>query len=52
MVVIVSPDDAAEVSNRLEQAGEMVFRVGRIDEGPRGCTVEGPDGKWTATHNA
>ena len=35
-----------------ERAGETVFRIGRIEEGQRGCTVHGPDGSWSATHNA
>ena len=52
MVAIVAASDADEVRTRLEGAGETVFEVGRIEDGPRGCTVEGPDGAWTATHNA
>ncbi|HEX6410179.1 MAG TPA: phosphoribosylformylglycinamidine cyclo-ligase [Sphingomicrobium sp.] len=52
MVAIVGASDAGDVHSRLEGAGETVFEVGRIEEGPRGCTVEGPQGAWTATHNA
>jgi phosphoribosylformylglycinamidine cyclo-ligase len=52
MVAIVSASEADDVGTQLEGAGETVFRIGRVEEGPRGCTVEGPDGAWTATHNA
>jgi len=58
MAVIVSPDKADDVSNALEGAGETVFEIGRIDKGPRGCTVSGRAGSWnsprdwSATHNA
>jgi phosphoribosylformylglycinamidine cyclo-ligase len=52
MAVIVSAADADQVAGELEGAGETVHRIGRIEEGPRGCTVTGPNGTWTATHNA
>ena len=52
MVAIVGASDAGDVRTRLEGAGETVFEIGRIEEGPRGCTVNGPHGAWTATHNA
>ena len=52
MVAIVGTSDAGDVRTRLEGAGETVFEIGRIEEGPRGCTVNGPNGAWTATHNA
>jgi len=58
MAVIVSPDAATEVASLLEGAGESAFAVGRIEEGPRGCTVCGQAGtwnaqkEWSATHNA
>jgi phosphoribosylformylglycinamidine cyclo-ligase len=58
MAVIVSADSASDVSRALEGAGETVFEIGRVEEGPRGCTVGGPSGTWTssadwsATHNA
>jgi phosphoribosylformylglycinamidine cyclo-ligase len=58
MVVIVAPEAAAEVMNRLEGAGERAFEIGRIEEGARGCTVRGQVGTWnspedwSATHNA
>jgi len=52
MVVVVSEALAREVATALEGAGETVSRIGRIEAGPRGCTVNGPEGSWTATHNA
>jgi phosphoribosylformylglycinamidine cyclo-ligase len=50
MTVIVTPDQANGVVNALEAASETVFEIGRIEEGPRGCTVRGEG--WSATHNA
>jgi len=52
MIVVVAASEADGVTALLEQAGETVSRIGRIDEGPRGCTVNGPEDSWTATHNA
>ncbi|HKP24447.1 MAG TPA: phosphoribosylformylglycinamidine cyclo-ligase [Dongiaceae bacterium] len=58
MIAIVSASEADQVSNTLEGAVETVFEIGRIEEGPRGCTVSGPAGSWnasddwSATHNA
>jgi phosphoribosylformylglycinamidine cyclo-ligase len=52
MVVVVGSGEAQSVTAALEAAGETVFRIGQIGEGPRGCTVNGPDDSWTATHNA
>jgi len=57
MVAAVRASDVAEVKAALEAAGETVFRVGGIAEGPRGCTVKGSQGTWSArsdwsaTHN-
>ena len=57
MALVVREADAAAVTEAAEQAGETVFRIGRIDEGTRGCTVSGSAGNWsaradwTATHN-
>jgi phosphoribosylformylglycinamidine cyclo-ligase len=57
MAVLVSPDDANIVAQKLEDAGETLFRIGRIEAGPKGCTVAGPAGSWStprdwsATHN-
>ena len=56
MVAAVRADDVADVTAALEAAGETVFRVGGIAEGPRGCTVKGSQGiwgakgDWSATH--
>jgi phosphoribosylformylglycinamidine cyclo-ligase len=52
MVVVVGSGQAENVTAALETAGETVFRIGQIEEGPRGCTVNGPGDSWTATHNA
>jgi phosphoribosylformylglycinamidine cyclo-ligase len=58
MAVIVSPEEANAVAAALEGAGESVLEIGRIEEGPRGCTVSGEAGSWnssedwSATHNA
>jgi len=52
MAVIVSSADRG-----LFGPGEA-FEIGRVEAGPRGCTVQGnagswnSDGNWTATHNA
>ncbi|MBV9931237.1 MAG: phosphoribosylformylglycinamidine cyclo-ligase [Alphaproteobacteria bacterium] len=47
MAVIVSPADVSRVVEALENAGEDVFAIGRVEEGERGCTVAGPAGSWT-----
>ena len=58
MVAVVSADQAETVSANLEAAGERVTVIGRIEEGPRGCTVRGSEetwsaqNEWSATHNA
>lgn len=58
MAVIVAADTAASATAALEGAGETVFEIGRVEEGPRGCTVKGTagswdsSGDWSATHNA
>ena len=58
MAVIVDPELAVDVMRAAEGAGEAAFEIGRIDAGPRGCTVRGPAGSWnspeawSATHNA
>jgi phosphoribosylformylglycinamidine cyclo-ligase len=57
MAVVVAPDQEAEVSAALREAGETVLRIGRIEEGAKGCTVSGSAGSWSArsgwsaTHN-
>src|SRR5690242_6318187 len=58
MAVVVSPDVATDVASLLEGAGESAFEIGRIEEGPSGCTISGQVGtwnspkEWSATHNA
>src|SRR5690606_8373657 len=58
MVVAVRAELAREVAVELENAGEGVMRIGEVVEGPRGCTVRGAAGTWSAredwsaTHNA
>jgi phosphoribosylformylglycinamidine cyclo-ligase len=56
MAVIVAADSVAEASRLLEGAGETVIEIGRVEAGPRGCTVSGESGwgatqPWSATHN-
>ena len=48
MVLAVQPDLARDVAAELEAAGEEVSRIGEIVEGPRGCTVKGSAGTWSA----
>jgi len=58
MVLAVTPENAAEVTSALEQAGEAVHTIGEIVTGQRGCTVTGSTGTWAAredwqaTHHA
>ena len=58
MAVIVAQAEADAVVARLADAGEEARVIGRIEAGPRGCTVQGPAGswnspeKWTASHDA
>ena len=48
MAVIVSKDDAKDVSEALERTGETVFTIGRVEAGDRGCTVSGSRGTWSS----
>jgi phosphoribosylformylglycinamidine cyclo-ligase len=56
MAVVVAADQADAVAAALTEAGETVHTIGRIDAGPRGCTVRGSTetwsarADWTATH--
>ncbi len=56
MAAVVTPDLAEAVKAALEAAGETVFVIGRVEDGPRGCTVTGSDetwsgrGAWEAVH--
>ena len=58
MTVVVGTDEADAVTAALETAGETVFAIGRVEAGPRGCTVRGSTetwsarADWTATHEA
>jgi phosphoribosylformylglycinamidine cyclo-ligase len=58
MAVIVAADEAKSVERALEQAGETVYRIGQVEQGPRGCSIRGAadtwgaSDQWTATHNA
>ncbi|MDB5667557.1 MAG: phosphoribosylformylglycinamidine cyclo-ligase [Alphaproteobacteria bacterium] len=58
MALIVEAGQQAAVAEALIEAGETVHRIGRIEDGPRGCTVAGSGGTWStgrdwsATHNA
>ena len=46
MVLAVAPGEAAPVADALTSAGETVFQIGRIESGPKGCTVRGAAGVW------
>ena len=48
MVVIVGSGRLDTVTEALTAAGETVFRIGAIGEGPRGCTVSGAVETWSA----
>jgi len=48
MVLAVTPEQAAPVSELLTAAGETVFRIGEVVAGDRGCTVTGSQGTWSA----
>ena len=48
MVAIVREADAAEVTERLEAAGETVHRIGAVQAGQTGCTVKGSAESWSA----
>lgn len=48
MVLAVNEAQVADVTARLEKAGETVFPVGRIEAGEKGCTVRGSVETWSA----
>lgn len=48
MAVVVAANEADSVAEALEGAGEIVFRIGDIRPGTRGCTVAGPAGSWNS----
>ncbi|MGZ8284737.1 MAG: phosphoribosylformylglycinamidine cyclo-ligase [Allosphingosinicella sp.] len=57
MALIVSQVDVSAVSQAIEVAGEVIFPIGQVEDGPKGCTVAGAAGgwsargDWTATHH-
>jgi phosphoribosylformylglycinamidine cyclo-ligase len=48
MVLLVAGADVKNVTEQLEEAGETVFDIGRVEAGERGCTVAGPAESWSA----
>jgi len=56
MVAIVAASEADSVAAALTKGGETVHRIGRVEPGKRGCSVQAPAGswsareQWTATH--
>ena len=48
MVLAVQAELAREVAAELEAEGEAVSRIGEVIGGPRGCTVRGSAGTWSA----
>jgi phosphoribosylformylglycinamidine cyclo-ligase len=48
MVAVVAPQDVDAVTEALNGAGETIHRIGRIEEGPKGCTVRGSAETWSA----
>ncbi|HEX8554930.1 MAG TPA: phosphoribosylformylglycinamidine cyclo-ligase [Sphingomonas sp.] len=58
MVVVVAADRADDVTAALKSADETLFTIGRVEGGPRGCTVRGSAetwsarAPWSATHHA
>ena len=47
MVLIVAEDSLKNVSQALETAGETVWKIGVVENGARGCTVNGSPGAWS-----
>ncbi len=48
MVLAVEAEYVDSLTTELTEAGESVVRVGEIVEGPKGCTVRGSAGTWSA----
>jgi phosphoribosylformylglycinamidine cyclo-ligase len=48
MAVIVAEDDVKDVTQQLEITGEMIFRIGFVEAGDKGCTISGARGTWSA----
>lgn len=57
MALIVAEQDAEGVIAALKAAGEVAFKIGRVEAGTKGCTVSGSTetwsarADWSATHN-
>ena len=57
MAVFMREGDVKSVTQALEESGESVFPIGRVEEGAKGCTVSGSGGTWSersgwsATHH-
>ncbi len=48
MVLAVDEAHIPALTAALEEAGEAVFRIGRIEAGEKGCTVSGAAETWSA----
>lgn len=48
MVAVVAEAEIAAVTTILTDAGDVVFEIGLIEAGARGCTVKGGTGTWSA----
>ncbi len=48
MVLAVAPGDVADVVRDLTAVGEIIFQIGEIREGDKGCTVNGAAEVWSA----
>ena len=48
MALVVAEAEVAAVTASLEESGETVLRIGRIDAGDKGCTVAGSAEAWSA----
>ncbi|MBA3666127.1 MAG: phosphoribosylformylglycinamidine cyclo-ligase [Sphingomonas sp.] len=49
MVAIVHEDEVEAVTAALTAMGETLHRIGRIEAGEKGCTVQGNAGTWSAS---
>ncbi|HET9428182.1 MAG TPA: AIR synthase-related protein, partial [Allosphingosinicella sp.] len=47
MALIVPENNVKSVLQALEYSGEVVWKIGRIEAGERGCTVKGSPGTWS-----
>ena len=51
MALVVAQDDVADVTTKLEAAGETVHAIGLVVSGPRACVVSGSAETWCAQEN-